>query len=62
MNKEQVKGETEKVGGKIKEQWGKTTGNIGTEEKGRHEQAEGQARKNAGNLQEQVEDAAKHRQ
>jgi len=33
MNKDEVKGGAEKVGGKIKEQFGKVTGNPVTEQK-----------------------------
>jgi uncharacterized protein YjbJ (UPF0337 family) len=60
MDKEEVKGGAEKVGGKIKEQWGKLTDNPATEEKGRQEQAEGQLRENVGKVRDAVKDVVKH--
>ena len=54
MNKDEVKGVAEKVGGKVKEEWGKATGNPATEKKGRNEQAEGQLRENVGKAKEEV--------
>ena len=56
MNKDEVKGGAEKVGGKIKEQFGKVMGNPATEEKGRDEQAKGQLREDVG----KIKDAIKH--
>ena len=56
MNKDEVKGGAEKVGGKIKEQFGKVTGNPATEQKGREEQAQGQLRESVG----KIKDAMKH--
>jgi uncharacterized protein YjbJ (UPF0337 family) len=53
MNKEEVKGATEKVGGKVKEEWGKVTGNPTTEQKGRKEQAEGELREDLGKSKDQ---------
>ena len=44
MNKDEVKGGAEKVGGKIKEQVGKVTGDPVTEQKGRNEQVKGELR------------------
>ena len=60
MNKEEVKGGAEKLGGKIKEQFGKVTGNPVTEQKGREEQVEGQLRETAGKVKEAVEHPSKH--
>jgi uncharacterized protein YjbJ (UPF0337 family) len=56
MNKDEVKGGAEKVGGKIKEQFGKVTGNPVTEQKGRNEQVKGEVRKEVG----EMKDATKH--
>jgi uncharacterized protein YjbJ (UPF0337 family) len=56
MNKDEVKGGAEKVGGKIKEQFGKVTGNPVTEQKGRNEQVKGELRQEVG----KVKDAIKH--
>lgn len=54
MNKDVVKGAVEKTGGKVKEEWGKTTGNPVTEKKGREDQAEGQARENLGKAKDEI--------
>ncbi len=56
MNKDEVKGGAEKVGGKIKEEFGKATGNPVREQKGRNEQAEGEVRQEVGKMK----DAIKH--
>lgn len=50
MNKDEVKGGAEKVGGKIKEQFGKVTGNPVTEQKGRNEQVKGELRQEVGKI------------
>jgi uncharacterized protein YjbJ (UPF0337 family) len=60
MNKDEVKGGAEKVGGKIKEQFGKATGNPATEQKGREEQAEGQLRENVGKIKDAIKHSEKH--
>jgi uncharacterized protein YjbJ (UPF0337 family) len=60
MDKEEIKGGAEKLGGKIKEQWGKVTGNPATEEKGKEEQAEGQVRETVGKTRDAIKDAVKH--
>jgi uncharacterized protein YjbJ (UPF0337 family) len=52
MNKDEIKGATEKVGGKIKEKAGKITGKPDLEQKGRNEQAKGQVRENVGKIKE----------
>jgi uncharacterized protein YjbJ (UPF0337 family) len=52
MNKDEVKGGAEQVGGKVKEQFGKLTGNPVTEEKGRADQAEGKIRENVGKIKD----------
>ena len=56
MNKDEVKGGAEKVGGKIKEQFGKVTGNPVTEQEGRNEQVKGEVRQEVGKMK----DAIKH--
>jgi uncharacterized protein YjbJ (UPF0337 family) len=60
MDREEVKGGAEKLGGKVKEQFGKVTGRPATEQKGRHEQAEGQVRENVGKTRDAIKDAVKH--
>jgi uncharacterized protein YjbJ (UPF0337 family) len=60
MNKEQVKGAAEKVGGKVKEEWGKATGNPVTEQKGRMDQAKGQLRESAGKIEDRLKHSPKH--
>ena len=60
MNKEQVKGATEKIGGKVKEEWGKVTGNPATEQKGRKEQAEGQLREEVAKIKDDRKHSLKH--
>ena len=52
MNSDQVKGAAEKTGGKIKEEFGKMTGNPNTEARGKFEQAKGQIRENVGEAKE----------
>jgi uncharacterized protein YjbJ (UPF0337 family) len=53
VNKDEIKGAAEKVGGKIKEKAGKITGKRDLEQKGRTEQANGQVRENVGRIKEQ---------
>jgi len=60
MNKEEVKGGAQKVGGKVKEQFGKITGNPATVQKGREEQAEGQLRQTVGKVKDAIEHPSKH--
>jgi uncharacterized protein YjbJ (UPF0337 family) len=57
MNKDEVKGGTEKVGGKIKEKVGKITGKPDLEQKGRAEQAKGQVRENVGKIKEALKNS-----
>ena len=59
MNRDQVKGAAEKAGGKLKEEWGKITGNPSTQAKGQFEQAKGQARENLGKVKEALKDEKK---
>ena len=59
MNSDEVKGAAEKAGGKIKEEWGKITGNPDTQAKGQFDQAKGQARENLGKVKEAVQDKEK---
>ena len=56
MNRDQVKGAAEKAGGKVKEEWGKITGNPSTQAKGQFDQAKGQARENVGRMKEALHD------
>jgi uncharacterized protein YjbJ (UPF0337 family) len=60
MNRDQVKGAAEKAGGKIKEEWGKVTGNPATQAKGQFDQAKGQARENIGDAKEAFRDKNVH--
>jgi uncharacterized protein YjbJ (UPF0337 family) len=52
MNSDQVKGAAEKTGGKLKEGFGKMTGNPDTQAKGKFDQAKGQVRENVGDAKE----------
>ena len=54
MNSDQVKGAAEKTGGKVKEEFGKLTGNPYTQAKGKFDQAKGQARENVGDAKEAI--------
>ena len=54
MNSDQVKGAAEKTGGKVKEEFGKLTGNPDTQAKGKFDQAKGQARENVGDAKEAI--------
>jgi uncharacterized protein YjbJ (UPF0337 family) len=54
MNSDQMKGAAQKTGGKVKEQFGKMTGNPNTQAKGKFDQAKGQARENVGDAKEVV--------
>src|ERR1700686_1991389 len=57
MNKDQVKGTAEKVKGKVNETIGRATGDRKQEVKGDVQQAVGEARKKAGDVEEAVKDA-----
>lgn len=59
MNKDQVKGTTEKLKGKANETIGRVTGNTKQEVKGDIQQAAGEARKNLGDTREAAKDAVK---
>ena len=52
MNSDQMKGAAQKTGGKVKEKFGKMTGNPDTQAKGKFDQAKGQARENVGDMKE----------
>jgi uncharacterized protein YjbJ (UPF0337 family) len=52
MNTDQVKGAAEKASGKVKEGFGKMTGNPDTQAKGKFDQAKGQVRQNIGDAKE----------
>jgi uncharacterized protein YjbJ (UPF0337 family) len=57
MNKDRVKGTAEKVKGKVNETIGRATGDRKQEVKGDVQQAVGEARKKAGDVEEAVKDA-----
>ncbi|MDW5266839.1 MULTISPECIES: CsbD family protein [Acidobacteriaceae] len=52
MNSDQVKGAAQKAGGKVKEEFGKITGNPDTQAKGKFDQAKGQTRESVGDAKE----------
>jgi uncharacterized protein YjbJ (UPF0337 family) len=52
MNSDQVKGAAQKTGGKVKEEFGKMTGNSATQAKGKFDQVKGQVRENFGDAKE----------
>jgi uncharacterized protein YjbJ (UPF0337 family) len=54
MNSDQMKGAAQKAGGKVKEEFGKITGNPDTQAKGKFDQAKGQARENVGDVKKVV--------
>ena len=45
MNSDQIKGAAQKAGGKVKEEFGKMTGNPDTQAKGKFDQAKGKPEK-----------------
>lgn len=57
MNKDEIKGGAEKIGGKIQEKVGKATGKPDLEQKGRNEQIKGQVREDVGKLKETLKDS-----
>jgi uncharacterized protein YjbJ (UPF0337 family) len=57
MNKDQVKGTTDKAVGKVKEVAGRVTGDSETEAKGLAQQAKGNVQKKVGDAKEVVKDA-----
>ncbi len=59
MNKDQVKGEAKKIGGKIQEEAGKVVGSKSQQVKGLNKQVEGAAQKQFGNVKEAVKDLKK---
>lgn len=56
MNKDQVKGETKDIAGKIQEEAGKLTGNTDQQVKGLGKQIEGKLQKGLGDVKEAVAD------
>ncbi len=58
MNKDQVKGTTKDIGGKIQEEAGKITGSKEDQAKGLAKQVEGKTQKGAGDAKEKIKDAA----
>ena len=59
MNKDQVKGRLKEAAGEIQEQAGKVGGNKPQEAKGHAREMHGKVQKNAGDMKEDVKDAAK---
>jgi uncharacterized protein YjbJ (UPF0337 family) len=59
MNKDQVKGATKQVVGKVQEQAGKLVGSEEQEAKGLGKQVAGNVQKNVGDAKENVSDAIK---
>ena len=59
MNKDQIKGTIKDIGGKVQEEAGKLTGNVGQQIKGLEKQAEGKAQHQIGNLKEAVKKVGK---
>jgi len=58
MNKDTVKGEVEKLGGKLKEAVGNVTNNDKLKTQGQAEQVKGGARKAVGQVKDAASDAA----
>lgn len=56
MNKDQVKGETKDIAGKIQEEAGKVTGNTTQQVKGLAKQVEGKVQKGVGDVREIVKE------
>ena len=61
MNKDQVKGVTKEVAGKVQESAGNVVGSKTQQAKGLEKQVEGKAEKNLGDAKEVVKDAARKR-
>ncbi len=59
MNKDQVKGVTKDVIGKVQEQAGKLVGSRKQQIKGRSKQISGKLQKSAGDVKQSVEDLSK---
>ena len=62
MNKDQVKGATKDVAGKIQEGAGKLTGSKKQQAKGLEKQAAGKVQKTVGDVKKATEDAANESQ
>jgi uncharacterized protein YjbJ (UPF0337 family) len=60
MNKDQVKGATKEVAGKVQESVGRATGSADQQLKGLEKQVTGNVQKNVGNAKETLKDAAKN--
>lgn len=60
MNKDQVKGATKTVAGKVQQDVGKMVGSQEQEAKGRAKQAAGKAQKTAGDMKEAAKHASRH--
>ncbi len=61
MNKDQVKGTTKDIAGKVQEKVGSAVGSKEQEAKGLEKQASGKAQKKYGDAKEAVKDAAHKR-
>lgn len=60
MNKDQVKGATKQVAGKVQEGAGKLVGSREQQAKGLAKQVSGKIQKNVGDAKENLEDASKN--
>ena len=59
LNKDQIKGATKDIGGKIQEEAGKLVGSKEQQAKGLEKQVEGKVQEQVGNLKAAVKDATK---
>jgi uncharacterized protein YjbJ (UPF0337 family) len=59
MNKDQIKGATKDIVGKIQEKAGKLVGNTDQQAKGLKNQVEGKVQQNYGNLKKDAKDITK---
>lgn len=59
MNKDQVKGETKKVAGKIQEEVGKLVGSKEQQAKGLSKQVSGKVQKGVGDVKQSIKDQNK---
>lgn len=60
MNKNQVKGATKDIAGKVQEEVGKLVGSKEQQVKGLSKQISGKAQKGVGDVEQAVEDLSKH--
>jgi len=60
MNKNQVKGTAKDIAGKVQEEAGKLVGSKDQQVKGLSKQISGKVQKGVGDVQQAIEDGAKH--